>query len=67
MSDEFSITAEKGDTLFNFSILMNMKVAFKARYPLDVIFDQENMVLYNRIFKLLLEIKKAKFALTSEK
>lgn len=45
----------------------NFGISFKGTYPLDIIFDNEALKLYNRIFKFILQIKRAKFALVANK
>jgi len=57
----------KEEPSYSFSVLNNFSVAHKPTYPLDIIFDQEILTLYNRIFKFILQIKRAKYALTINK
>jgi hypothetical protein len=67
VADLFSIQMDKGEELFKFSILNHLQIAFKPNYPLDIIFGKDVLTLYNRIFKFILEIKKAKHALIVNK
>ncbi|KAL4441559.1 hypothetical protein ABPG74_021491 [Tetrahymena malaccensis] len=39
--------------------LKNLKIKFEAPYPLDAIFDQDSIFLYNHIFQFLLLLKKS--------
>ena len=54
----------KEEPTYSFSVINNFSVVYKPTYPLDIIFDQEILALYNRIFKFILQIKRAKYALT---
>ncbi len=54
----------KEEPVYSMSVINNFSVAYKATYPLDIIFDQYNLKLYNRIFKFILLIKRAKYSLT---
>jgi len=46
--------------------IRNLTIKFEPPYPLNIIFDEECMFLYNLIFRFLLHIKKARFALTDK-
>ena len=67
VSEFFSIELDKKEQEIKFSNLNNVKIVFKAQYPLDLIFDEQALIMYNRIYKFLLEIQKAKFSLIVNK
>ena len=64
----FTIEPEsKTDYTLSTAILSNFAIAFKGTYPLDLVFDSQVLKLYNKIFKFVIQIKRAKFALTANR
>jgi len=55
----------KNDFTLSSAILSNFAISFKGIYPLDIVFDNHVVKLYNKIFKFIIQIKRAKFALTA--
>lgn len=64
----FTIEPEsKTDYTLSTAILSNFAIAFKGTYPLDLVFDSQVLKLYNKVFKFVIQIKRAKFALTANR
>jgi len=45
-------------------MIKNLRINFSAPYPLNIIFDSSSIDIYNSIFRILMQLKKAKFNLT---
>ena len=46
----------------NYEYLQNLKVEYDSKWPVEIVLDRDTIVSkYNRVFKLLLQVKFAKF------
>ena len=67
MSELFSIQPDPIDDVLKTCSIGSHSIVFKAEYPLDNIFDRDAIILFNKIFKFILELKKAKYMLVEDK